>query len=248
MTRVFYPKSRFNVPTSKEAKKLSKTQFIRKITRNSDTTQLEKIITPHLPQMHPIGILGASDISGPKSECFLVSGRPITWILSPKEVTPPRFFHKLYATIANVADNGFSDLVNILGSQEAILSFIRFPVLEGYFVNKQYFLYELKPKGAPGIDQCHPGEGFWGAGFWGVRAPDKETTFPITSFSSKQDVLAGQLRYKRKSISKALPPYSSGDDNAHKRLKRNAVVYRDTLRMMIKLIETEDPDESILMK
>ena len=248
MAIVFYPKSNFNVPSCKELAKLSNAQFTRKITRMRDTKRLERALAPFLSQTYPIGIRGAADKSRYDNECYLVSGRPITWILSAAEVAPPRFFHKLYASITGVAARGFSDIVSILGSKEVILSFVRFPLLEGYYEDGKYSMYEAITKDMPRILEPSPGHTYFGGTFPGVQADFHETTFPLTLFDPEQDVTVGELKYKKNSILSVLPPHSSEEEQEHKTLKRNAVVYRDTLQMLVELIETESPNESILIK
>jgi len=247
MAIVFYPNSRFDFVEVSVANKLTPAQFARKISRLPGTARLEKALSPYLPRMSFLGIRGTSDKSRLEFNCFLISARPINRVLTPEEAALPRFFHKLYGTIAAVSDSGLNNLKKTAWSEKMVLSFYRLSEMLKLRLATEVS-YPYSPSGGIRHRQCIPGYAFSGGGLAGVHASGEETAFPMTSLNHNLDVLVGEIRYRIQSVSKLLLHDTSIDMTVVKMLKKNAVIYRDTLKLLLKLAQTDNPHESILIK
>jgi hypothetical protein len=204
----------FQLSQTQARGQLSKAQLIR-LERKNDVEELESEFSSQLAKMPQIYLRGSSDLEIEGSEAFLISSTPIgdaeMWWVSPADCEPPRFYRRLFATVATAVDTTAKDCASP-GVSDLVFSF--------------YLANEKISHPTPDMDPPSP---YTRSNWLGDL---NNYTFPS---KTRTHELLGQLKYKKESILGLYKGKKEYDRRQH--LQIIGLIYRDALRFLLELAE-----------
>ena len=196
-----------------------------RLSRRPDTTGLQEKFLGILPRMPQIALRGHCDKSIPGLDSYLISSSPIRGLLSEDDLVPPNFLARLYLSVSSAFNRAALHARYIAAAENAVLSFysidrIGGPMTEGddSKLSHGFFRSSLADPGLPiGLGE----------------------TFPHYCLTPSLDPLLAQLMYDNRSYRASLEDATERKLEILFFMRRDAIVYRDTLNVFMRLFKSE---------
>lgn len=192
--------------------------------RRPDTAKLEKEFCGIITRLPQVAIRGCCSKSSPGTDSYLISSVPIAGLLSAQDISPSNFLARLYLTVSSAFNHAANHAWLVGTAKKLTLSF--------YFAN---------PTGGP-ITEAAPfklSPGFFRdcAADPGLPIREVKATFPHYCLNLPLDVLLAELKYDSRSYRASLEDAASKKLDALFFARRDAIAYRDTLKLLLFLFK-----------
>jgi hypothetical protein len=209
----------FTLPRTADSLSLSR------LSRRRNTAELQDHVLSALPRIPRLVLRGHSDISRLGTDSFLISTSPIERALTIEDVSGPKFLAKLYVTVSLAFGYAHNHARMIPDSKSLMLSLHLLFHGDGDIGNR---LSSTVPFGIYHTPVADPG----------LPIDEVPETFPHVDLTQR-DVLLARLSYDKRPYFASLNDAVSRDLEIHFFMRRNAIVYRDMLKVFTLFFKPE---------